>query len=127
MELSLFLAKLFGIFMVLIPFAMILNKDGFDDLFKTLSKSSEGLMFAGFFRLMAGLAIVLGHNIWVQDWTVLITVFGWLMIASGLTLLINPAFVQRKMAKLDAPGPRTCMLLFTFLVGLYLMYQGFVG
>jgi hypothetical protein len=40
--------------------------------------------------LVAGLAIVRAHNIWVGGWPVLVTVLGWLAILSGLVRMLFP-------------------------------------
>lgn len=32
---------------------------------------------SGFFALVMGLAIVNAHIVWVMDWPVIITIFGW--------------------------------------------------
>jgi hypothetical protein len=42
------------------------------------------------FALLAGLAIVNTHNLWVSDWRVIITILGWLAIARGALSLLFP-------------------------------------
>ena len=44
----------------------------------------------GLITFVAGLAIVLFHNIWVLDWRVIITVFGWIALIKGAWLVILP-------------------------------------
>jgi hypothetical protein len=44
----------------------------------------------GMFALLAGLAIVNAHNLWVSDWRVIITILGWLAIARGALSLLFP-------------------------------------
>ena len=38
---------------------------------------------SGVLMFVAGLAIVRAHNIWARDWTVLITISGWLFLLLG--------------------------------------------
>ena len=40
--------------------------------------------------LLAGFLIVNFHNVWVWDWTVIITVLGWLALLKGILLLLLP-------------------------------------
>jgi energy-converting hydrogenase Eha subunit C len=47
------------------------------------------LMFAG------GLAIVRAHNRWARDWTVLVTLSGWFLLALGLFRMFAASIYQR--------------------------------
>jgi hypothetical protein len=47
-------------------------------------------MILGMFALLAGLAIVNTHNLWVSDWRVIITILGWLAIIRGALSLLFP-------------------------------------
>lgn len=56
--------------------------------------SNPALMFInGVIMLVIGSFIVLNHNIWVQDWAVVVTIIGWLAIARGLLHTLAPKFV----------------------------------
>jgi hypothetical protein len=48
----------------------------------------------GVLALIAGLAIVNAHNLWVGDWRVLITILGWLLVLRGVTNLMFPGKIQ---------------------------------
>ncbi len=81
MELSLFLAKLFGVYMILAALIWLLRGEAvtkgagafFDD---------AGLMFlGGLIALVAGLAIVIGHPVWEWSFRGAITVMGYLSVA----------------------------------------------
>lgn len=41
--------------------------------------------------LLVGLVVIGTHNIWVLDWPVAITVFGWGMVAEWVLLTVAPA------------------------------------
>ena len=47
------------------------------------------LMFAG------GLAIVRAHNRWARDWTMLVTLSGWFLLALGLFRMFAASIYQR--------------------------------
>ena len=40
--------------------------------------NQSATLILGMFALLAGLAIVNTHNLWVSDWRVIITILGWL-------------------------------------------------
>jgi uncharacterized membrane protein HdeD (DUF308 family) len=42
------------------------------------------IYLSGVLLFVAGLAIVRSHNVWARDWTVLITLSGWFLLALGL-------------------------------------------
>jgi hypothetical protein len=52
------------------------------------------IYLAGMLALVAGLAIVNAHNLWVADWRVIITILGWLSVIGGVIRLLFPAQVQ---------------------------------
>ena len=40
--------------------------------------------------LVLGLAVVAGHNVWVADWPVVITLFGWILVVKSTLFLLFP-------------------------------------
>ena len=56
-------------------------------------------LLSGLYALLAGLAVVSAHNLWVSDVRVVVTILGWVALASGAVLLLAPevyAFMLRK-------------------------------
>jgi hypothetical protein len=43
---------------------------------------------------VAGLAIVRSHNLWQRDWTLLITLCGWFLLALGLFRMFAASFYR---------------------------------
>ena len=58
-------------------------------LMKEMTSLPFTILF-GVLALLAGLAIVNAHNLWVSDWRVIITILGWLAIARGALSLLFP-------------------------------------
>jgi hypothetical protein len=52
--------------------------------------------------LLAGLVVVAAHNVWVLDWPVVITVFGWGMAIKGALMLLFTPLVGRLTDSLPA-------------------------
>ena len=52
--------------------------------------NQSATVILGMFALLAGLAIVNTHNLWVSDWRVIITILGWLAIVRGALSLLFP-------------------------------------
>lgn len=53
--------------------------------------SHRGVFFVfAFITFIIGLSMVLSHNIWVMGWPVIVTLFSWLILFSGLIRLFFP-------------------------------------
>src|SRR5262249_4542564 len=65
---------------------------------RVLFEPDEGvralIFITGVLALLAGLAIVNAHNLWVPDSRLVVTVLGWLFILRGIMNLVSPAVVQ---------------------------------
>jgi len=48
----------------------------------------------GLLLFIAGLSIIRSHNLWAFDWTILITLIGWLALALGMCRLFFPSAKQ---------------------------------
>lgn len=73
MELSLFLAQLFGLTMIIFMVSLLLKSDLIDRMINDLRTSAFSMAIAGFVGVMGGLAVILTHNIWEMNWRGLVT------------------------------------------------------
>jgi uncharacterized protein YjeT (DUF2065 family) len=46
------------------------------------------------FLLTLGLATVATHNLWTLDWSVVVTIIGWLMVIKATLFMLVPQFVK---------------------------------
>jgi len=123
METSLFLAKLIAVVYVAVGLGMLLNFKYYKKVMKDAMKSPLLALYGGIAALVAGFLIVWFHNIWVADWTVIITVFGWLGLVKGLLLLLIPG----PFLKLGKVFHKWMWFtqIFALVLGLVLGYYGF--
>jgi len=125
-ELSLYLAKLIGITMLISGLAMIFNKLNFQKTSQELSHSHALMMFIAYTPLIIGLAMILAHNVWVWDWPVLITIFGWLFFLCGIIRLFFQNYIMKMLEKVSKKGKLFFYSgIFMLIVGLILTYMGF--
>ena len=76
------------------------------------------IFITGVLALIAGLAIVNAHNLWVPDWRVVVTVLGWLSVVGIL------------FRALDSPGDATTTLVTPYialLCALAIAYGGYAS
>ena len=96
MQTSLFLARLIGPWMAIMGLAVLIDRPRFRDLASEFIGHPALLFLSSFVLLPAGIGIVLVHNIWIADWRVLVTAFGWLLMLSSAIRLLAPLFQRRQ-------------------------------
>jgi hypothetical protein len=126
MELSIFLAKLIGIYLLFVSAELILRKKELEKSIKDFSSSKGLLALSGSIALLFGLAIVIAHPIFTPDWQGLITLIGCLLIIRGALRASFPTHVQKTV------GPffkRWYFLILTLslTVGTFLTLCGFIA
>ncbi len=86
---TIFLSKLIGIYFILAALSMATHKQATMETMVALVHNTP-LMFAlGIVMLAAGLAMVLGHNIWTGGaLAIVVTIVGWLTLVKGLLFLL---------------------------------------
>ena len=127
MELSIFLAKVIGLVSVISVLAVLARFSLYKKLEDDTAKGVSSVYLSGFVILLLGALLVTSHNIWSSDWRVVITIIGWLVLAKGILRLFFPeavrSLVQRKRDNRWFLLGEIVMLV----VGLYLLYQGFLA
>jgi hypothetical protein len=89
--LTIYLAKLFGLYCIIFALAMMAHKRDGVDAILALVRSPPLMLFVEVIGLMAGLALVLGHNVWSGGaLPVVVTLLGWLILIRGAALLALP-------------------------------------
>ena len=126
MTTSKMIAGLVGPTLVAVMAAMLLNLGSLPVLTEEISREPVLILVAGALLFVAGLAIVRAHNRWTADWSVLVTVLGWLAIAGGLIRMLFPiqiaAIVPGVGERADIIGP---VLVVFLLLGLFLSYKAY--
>ena len=122
MNLSNYLAELWGITIAVVSFALLIKPKYLEKLFAEVENEAT-MFFWGIVSLVIGLAMVFIHNVWVLDWRVVITVLGWLTLIKGLDVLLLPDHMRKRWQKMGNRQWRT-ILIFLLLSGFVLTYLG---
>jgi len=79
---------------------------------------------SGVLMFVAGLAIVRSHNLWVRDWTVLVTLVGWFFLVLGLIRMFAAGQYRQAAA---STGSAVFMVLegVLLVIALVITYQGY--
>jgi hypothetical protein len=84
------IAGLIGPTLVAIAAALLLNLGSISAVLEPLSRDPALVLIYGMLLFVAGLAIVRVHNHWAADWSILVTILGWLLIVGGLVRMLFP-------------------------------------
>lgn len=98
METSVFIGKIISVVYLAFGLGMLLNQNGYKKVLIELIENSSFLLFGGMLSVVTGMSIINFHNHWVEDWTVVITIIGWIALLKGFYLLVFPnrfAFFKR--------------------------------
>jgi hypothetical protein len=123
-----FLSRLIGLYLLLISLAMLTHKQSTVESIIALMHNPPVLLVTAVIAMAAGLAMVLGHNVWSGGvLPVVVTLTGWLMLTKGaLLLFLSPeaanGFFLAGLHYQQYFYPYTAFSLF---LGLYLTYAGF--
>lgn len=126
MNISRLLARLIGPLFLAIGVGLFLNSVVYQTMAQEFLRSVPLIYLSGLLTLLAGLAIVNFHNLWVGDWRVVITVFGWLAVVGGAVRLILPQAVQAVGGTMLASN--TAQMIggaVVFALGAWLTYAGY--
>ena len=125
MELSIFLAKLLGLYLMIVCAAVFLNREELKVTLEEFQKSRLFVFFSGAMVLLLGLAIVISHTIWELNWRGLITLLGWLTVGKGIIRLYFFEWAKVTSKKVVQSGWYWFIIGLSFIVGLWLVYIGF--
>jgi len=121
-----YLATIWGIALVIIPFAMLLNEKYIKILFAE-AKNDTTMFFWGVLTTIIGLAMVLSYNTWTSSWQIIITIFGWLSLIKGLAILFVPEYIKNWTKKIENASFLQYALVVAILLGLVITYFGFTA
>jgi hypothetical protein len=128
MQRSIYLARLIGPPLLVAGIGVLFNGEVFRALYEQFVISPALLYLSGVIALPVGIAILLAHNLWVRDWRVIVTVFGWLTVIGGVVRMVAPQIAQIVGgAVIDAPHALPACGIVIAASGCVLSYCGFAG
>lgn len=125
MELSLFLAKVIGLYLVLMCAGIWLRRNIFHSIVDEFLASKSLWIFSTGFILILGLILTTVHNLWVTDWRILITLISWWILINGLARLLFEDHAKRLIRKVSQSEYLTLICAVFFVIGIILTYFGF--
>lgn len=96
MELSLFLAQLFGVYFIIVGLAVLLRPGMMKEIIVSLRGNHVLMILIALAQIVAGAAIAITHSVWSSDFRVVITIIGYWMILEGIFYLLISKKALRK-------------------------------
>jgi uncharacterized membrane protein len=126
MDNSILLAKFIGPYIMAIAIGLLFNLKTYQKIMEDFFKNAALVYVTGLITFVAGLAIVLFHNLWVLDWRIIVTLLGWNILIKGAWLIISPD-TSTKMATLFAKNSKLVIIpwIIMFAIGVFLTAKGY--
>ncbi len=127
MELSVFLAKLFGVYLMVLSVLCALRGELFAEVIEDFFTQRALVFFSGLLALIIGIAMAISHSVWEPSWRVAITIIGYVSIAKGIARIAFPDTL-RKVASGVFRGPgKWVWIAIALALGAWLAWAGFTG
>ena len=127
MATSILIAKLIGPILLVAAITMLADAKGLEKMAREFLETRALIYVSGVLAMLGGLAIANTHNVWIADWPVLITVFGWAMIIGGAIRMALPTAVRSiGSAMIESPIMIRFFGAIWALIGAFLTYKGYV-
>ena len=123
-----FLCRLLGLYCLITALAMLAQREATVATVAALLHDRPLMYVLGVWCLLAGLAIILVHNVWAGGPApVIVTVIGWLTLLKGVAFVGLPPMqtAELYLAQLRYQQLYLLYACLTFALGAYLCYAGF--
>lgn len=128
MDTSILIAKYIGPVMLVAALAGLLNTKQIMAIFEDFVESPALIFIAGVMTLVMGLTLVIFHNRWVADWTVIITIFGWIGILGGILRMGFPMIaVETGRWMLGRKKMLAVVAVLNLALGTFLTWKGYLA
>lgn len=125
MDTSILIARLFAVVYLAFALGLLFSGDYYRKELSKIMEDSSYKLWGGFMALVVGFLIVTYHGEWGNDWTVLVTLFGWLALVKGALLLVFPNSLDFFKPMLKADKINTFVSPLVLVMAIVFTYFGF--
>ncbi len=120
-KLTVYLARLIGLFALLVGAACLVRGNA---VVETAVADGPVMLVYAVVSLAAGLAMILGHNVWSGGTLpVVVTLVGWLILAKGLLLFfVTPEALTQLLERMQYGEHYSLYIAPSLVIGLYLTW-----
>lgn len=122
-NISIFLSKFWGWYLIIFFTILTFNPKRILQLLKDL-KDQKFVILISFIAIIVGLLNILSHNVWENDWRLIITLIGWSSLFIGLSLFIFPIKTSKFLEYINIKFVQLIYMLL-FIIGVFLLSKGY--
>lgn len=128
MAISIFLAKVLGLYLFIVGLWLLIRCRHAEAEVQGIMNAPGMLSLAAILGLIFGILIVVSHNIWHLNWTIIITLAGWLALVKAFFNLFLTDLAKRYFSWwVQNRKMMSVTNIIMIILGLFLMYHGFIG
>lgn len=94
MDLTIFLAKLWGPVVFSVGVGIFLSREYYIKVYRDLEKESLAVLLFGMVAMTAGILQVSSHNVWETTPEIVVSLLGWGMFFKGMLFIMSPSIVD---------------------------------
>ena len=126
MSTSIYIARIAAIIYLSVGVGILINPSYFRKIVDDFVKSPGASYLASILALIVGFVMVTAHNVWVFDWTLLITLLGWGAVIKGFLGLILPEYFLALSQRANKIKSFVSLGIVSLVLGVVLGYFGFL-
>ena len=127
MQLSKLIAKMAAVIYLSASVGAFFGPDYYRKVADDLFNNAALTYLSGFITVVFGFLIVHYHNRWAKNWTVLITLLGWLALLKGIVLITSPQFIHNLSDRMFTDFGARIFPYAAVCLGLLFAYFGFAS
>lgn len=127
MDASIIIARIICVIYLAVAIGIIFNHSYYLTAFKNVLNDTTYLLLGGWIATALGGILVHTHNVWANDWRLLITVISWIILLKGILLLAMPRFVTFFEGWFSSKGLRLYVVPMVIILAVIFGYYGFFG
>lgn len=124
-SITIFLAQLWGPALLAMGVGIYVSRGYYTKIYRDIEKEPLALLLFGFVGMAAGIAHIQAHNVWGNLPEIVISFFGWALLAKALVFLIKPKLADEWGNKISGNNMIPTATAIAVILGGYLTWVGY--
>ncbi|MCO4820652.1 MAG: hypothetical protein KC469_01200 [Flavobacteriaceae bacterium] len=125
MATSILIAKILATVYFSFSLGLIFSSSYYKEKLPKLVDNTSYLLLGGFMAIVFGYLILEFHNHWRSDWTVIITICGWISLVKGIVLFAFPQMFSTNKTPILKAENQKYILVLLIILSVFFGYYGF--
>lgn len=117
------IASFIGPILLAVGLGILFSRNYYTKIYRDLEKETLAVFMGGITTLVAGIAIVMNHNVWEGLMASIVSFIGWASIVKGLILIISPKVADNFGNRIAETKLFPALAVITIALGGYLTYM----